>query len=256
MTSNADTTSQDEVPEQLKNRVKASYDAIAVEYNDWTKDHWQIKTKYLDKLLAHIDASGLDSDTAAQQQQQQPRRYLELGCGAGVPILDTLLSRDTTTTVVANDLSTAQIDLARKHLAKYHTDTADAGGQTDRVTYTPGDMLALDFPACSFDAVIALYSICHLPRAEQVDMLRKISGWVKPGGGVLVNVINEPMKGLTLDTWIAEDKGWMYWSGLGPEQTVEVVAGTGLEVVETAEDGGVDDTFFWIIARKKDEGVA
>lgn len=251
MTSNADVATQDEVPEQLKDRVKASYDAIAVEYNDWTKDHWQIKTKYLDKLLAHIDASGVDSDTAAQQPKS--RRYLELGCGAGVPILETLLSRDTTTSVVANDLSTAQIDLARKHLAKYHTDTASAG-QTDRVTYAPGDMLALDFPAGSFDAIIALYSICHLPRAEQVDMLRKISGWVKPGGGVLVNVINEPMKGLTLDTWIAEDKGWMYWSGLGPEQTLEVVAETGLEVVEAAEDGGVDDTFFWIIAKKKDGG--
>jgi len=247
MTSGTHATTQDEVPEQLKDRVKASYDAIAVEYNDWTKDHWQIKTKYLDKLLAHIAVDGPNSGDTAQQ----PRRYLELGCGAGVPILDTLLSRDPTTTVVANDLSTAQIDIAREHLAKYAGAGATAEDQLNsRVEYAPGDMLALDFPAASFDAVIALYSICHLPRAEQVDMFRKIAGWVKPGGAILVNVTNEANKGLTLDTWLAEDKGWMYWSGLGPEQTVEVVAGTGLEVVETAADGGANDTFFWIIARK------
>ncbi|KAH7014442.1 methyltransferase [Microdochium trichocladiopsis] len=241
MASNANSTTDAPaaVPEHLKDRVKASYDAIATEYNDWTKDHWHIKTQYLDKLLGHLESA---PPAKGDSTPAQPRRYLELGCGAGVPILDTLLARDPATTVVANDLSTAQIDLARSHLAKH-----GAG----RVEYAPGDMLALDFPANSFDAVIALYSICHLPPAEQVDMFRKLGGWVKPGGGVLVNVTNEVNKGLTLDTWLADDKGWMYWSGLGPEETLKVVREqAGLDVVETAVDGGVDDTFFWIIARK------
>ncbi|KAJ1323647.1 methyltransferase domain-containing protein [Microdochium nivale] len=245
MSSNPDASiSQPEVPDQLKDRVKASYDAIATEYNDWTRDHWPLKIKYLDQLLTKLDT---DSQQPGQQQQR-PRRFLELGCGAGLPVLDHLLARDATATVAANDLSTTQLDLARANLAPKH-------GSPGRVDFHPGDMLALDFPAASFDAVVALYSICHLPPREQVEMLAKISRWVRPGGGVLLNVTTETTDGVTANNWLAQDKqSWMYWSGLGPEGTVKVVEESGLDVLETAVDGGEDDTYFWIIAGKSKSG--
>ena len=50
--------------------------------------------------------------------------------------------------VTGNDLSTAQLDLARKNLAGYE----------DRLTLVEGDMLGLAFPAGTFDAVTGFYS--------------------------------------------------------------------------------------------------
>ncbi|KXJ87948.1 methyltransferase [Microdochium bolleyi] len=231
-------------PADLKDRVKASYDAIATEYNDWTKDHWPLKIKHLDQMLAKLD--GTTATTSATATDPKPaRRFLELGCGAGLPVLDHLLSRDPATTVVANDLSTTQLDLARTNLAKHGA---------ERIEYAPGDMLALSFPDASFDGVVALYSICHLPPREQVAMFAKIAAWVRPGGTVLVNVVNQASGAITADKWLAEDKeSWMYWSGLGPEQTVQVVRESGLEVLDTVVDGGKDDFFFWIIARKQSD---
>jgi ubiquinone/menaquinone biosynthesis C-methylase UbiE len=50
--------------------------------------------------------------------------------------------------VTGNDLSTAQLDLARRNLAGYE----------DRLTLVEGDMLGLAFPSETFDAVTGFYS--------------------------------------------------------------------------------------------------
>jgi ubiquinone/menaquinone biosynthesis C-methylase UbiE len=50
--------------------------------------------------------------------------------------------------VTGNDLSTAQLDLARKNLAGYE----------DRLTLVEGDMLGLGFEGETFDAVTGFYS--------------------------------------------------------------------------------------------------
>ena len=43
-------------------------------------------------------------------------------------------------------------------------------------------MTDIDFDRASFDAVIAFYSITHVPRQEHGMLLRRIAGWLKPGG--------------------------------------------------------------------------
>jgi hypothetical protein len=45
-------------------------------------------------------------------------------------------------------------------------------------------MAALTWPPASFDAVIAFYSIIHLPRDEQLGLFRKIFGWLNPVGPI------------------------------------------------------------------------
>ena len=98
-----------------------------------------------------------------------------------------------------------------------------------------------------------MYSIIHLPRAEQVEMLRKIVAWLKPGGWVLANFAAEESAGREMRNWLEEEEGGMFWSGWGSEGTVEKVRDAGLEVVvqETVEDV-VDAKFLWILARKSD----
>ncbi|KAN0104720.1 putative O-methyltransferase [Hyaloscypha variabilis] len=219
-------------PADLKSRLKASYDAIAPKYNEWTIPHSSTRLNYLDQLLGRLPTSS-----------STPVSVLELGCGHGLPVTQKLLSHPNFS-VTANDLSSAQLALARTNLQP---------DPPSRLTLLEGDMLALDFPPASLDAVVAMYSIIHLPRAEQVEMLRKIVAWLKPGGWVLANFAAVELEGREVQNWLKEEKGWMFWSSWGSEGTLEKVREVGLEVVvqETVEDV-VDVTFLWILARKSD----
>ncbi|KAI9677231.1 MAG: hypothetical protein M1822_008180 [Bathelium mastoideum] len=228
-------------PADLKTRLKASYDAIAPKYNKWTIPHSSTRLRYLDQLLSYLPTT-----TTSSSSPPTPVSVLEIGCGCGVPTTQKLLSYPNFS-VTANDLSSAQIALARASLLPDDPPGAAHG----RLTLLEGDMLALDFAPASFDAVVGMYSIIHLPRAEQVEMLRKIEGWLKPGGWVLANFAAEEVAGAEKKDWLGEEKGWMFWSGWGSEGTLEKVKEVGLEVVveDTVEDV-VDAKFLWILARK------
>ncbi|KAF2793995.1 methyltransferase [Melanomma pulvis-pyrius CBS 109.77] len=226
-------------PADLKSRMKASYDAIAPKYNEWTIPHSTTRLHYLDQLLGRLPTTA--------SSPSAPVSVLELGCGCGVPVTQKLLSYPNFS-VTANDLSSAQLALARASLLP-----DPPGPAHGRLTLLEGDMLALDFPPATFDAVVGMYSIIHLPRAEQVEMLHKIVAWLKPGGWMLANFAAEELAGSEVQNWLEEEKGWMFWSGWGSERTLEKAKEAGLEVVvqETVEDA-VDAKFLWILARKSD----
>jgi ubiquinone/menaquinone biosynthesis C-methylase UbiE len=223
----------EQIPENLKQRLKASYDAIAPKYNAWTIPNSQQRLHYLDKLLA------LMSDQVGASQDHVS--VLELGCGCGIPVTQKLLSH-ANFHVTANDLSSAQIAAAKENLA--------SDGVGDRLTLLEGDMAALAFPEGSLEAVVGMYSLIHLPCAEQEELLGKIALWLKPGGYFLANFDKEAMDGVVFEKWL-DDKGWVYLSGFGAEATVEKVKQAGLEVVvdEVSEDA-VRASFLWVIARK------
>ncbi|KAJ4253998.1 hypothetical protein NW762_010401 [Fusarium torreyae] len=138
-----------DAPTDLKDRLRASYNAIALRYNSWTERHHYLRQAYLDKLISHCPEL-----TSAKDDEK--KQVLELGCGAGDPFLSTLLSRAPSVHVHANDLSDVQLDLARSNLAAHGS----------RVDFYPRDMMKLDFEQGSLTAVVALYSIIHLPQEE------------------------------------------------------------------------------------------
>ncbi|KAI1860623.1 uncharacterized protein JN550_011471 [Neoarthrinium moseri] len=218
------------VPENLKQRLKESYDAIAPKYNEWTILHSQYRLYYLDKLLNLLNAT-----------EKSQVSTLELGCGCGIPVTQKLLSHETYH-VTANDLSSTQLEAARENL---HSDAAG-----DRLRLVPGDMTELSFAAGSLDAVIGMYSLIHLPSSEQVLMIEKIVGWLKPGGYMLANFTEETIGGVVNEKWL-DDKGWVYWSGLGAENTVQVIKDTSLNVVVSKVTKDiVDASFLWVLAKK------
>ena len=217
----------DKDPQNMKNRLKASYDTIAPIYNEWTTQHATTRLRYLDRLLQLLP-HGVDEEIAA----------LELGCGCGVPVTEKLLS-DRRFRVVANDLSTEQIKMAKERL-----------GGVGRSEWIEGDMMALQFPDESFDVVLGFYSVVHLPRQEQTVLLQRITSWLKPGGLVLVNFASGDMPGEVVEKWL-DEKGWMFWSGWGTDATLKQAGEAGLEIIvgETAQDMG-DAEFLWLLARK------
>lgn len=246
----------------VKARLKASYDVIAPAYNGWTIPNSTQRLEYLDKLVAFIPqlSQGLgDNDNVKNNNNNDvgPVRILELGCGCGVPVAQKLLSLDPTVHILANDMSSTQIQLAREALVGDSITDQGAGGETtsttaiaDRIQFLEGDMAALDIAPASLDAVLGLYSIFHLPRAEQLDMLAKVATWLKPGGCFLGNFAAEEAEAVVFDKWLHDD-GWMFYSGWGEGKTLEMVRQAGLEVLvgEVREDV-VKAEFLWVVARK------
>lgn len=121
-------------------------------------------------------------------------RVLDLGCGNGVPVAQSLAADFS---VVGVDISSAQV--ARARLA---VPTAE---------FYCADMTRLGLPENSFGAIIALYSIIHVPLVEQRDLFRSISAWLKPAGCLLAVVGQTAWTGIE-EHWLGVDQAKMYWS--------------------------------------------
>lgn len=225
------------MPENIKERLKASYDAIASTYNEWTIPHSQQRMKYLGKALDYLNV---------QANPEKSPTFLELGCGCGLPVTKKLLEIHPSAKVIANDLSTTQISIAKENLISGPEDEV-----AQRLGLIAGDMSALTFPNESLDLVVAFYSIIHLPRAEQTALLERIAQWLKPGGYLVVNFSAEEMESAVMDKWL-EDKDWMFWSGWGQAKTLETMKEAGLEVLVASVDEDVVDgvSFLWTVAKR------
>jgi ubiquinone/menaquinone biosynthesis C-methylase UbiE len=218
---------------QIKGDIKKAYDDIANVYLDWTQPSHQRRLSYVESMLQYLDPA----------KQNRQMNILELGCGAGVPCTQLLSSRGHS--VTANDISDAQIALARNRLPP-------------SVNLIPGDMMELEFAPEQFDAVLALYSVIHLPRNEQTTMLRHIFQWLKPGGRVLANFTAAEFASSTNQSWLGGSQGAMHWSGWGRDETKRVLLDIGyeIEIDEISEDleeyNGVSQSipFHWILAKK------
>lgn len=222
-----------QVPADLKAKVQETYDSIAAEYNEWHGRNERTREDMLGELMKLLPDG-----------QDRRLTVLELGCGDALTSMRMLLSRPNIH-VVANDMSVAQIERAKTNLSK------SPGAAVDRVTFKQGDMMQLSFPSDSLDAVVGLYSLIHLPREEQSELLTRISGWLRPGGHILVNFMSNGEEAKVNPNWLAE-KGWMFWSGWGAERTNDLVKGAGFEIIKAELRGDIgDSTFFWSIARKK-----
>ncbi|KIW52484.1 hypothetical protein PV05_08118 [Exophiala xenobiotica] len=204
--------------------VREGYNKIAEKYLQWTLEEETLRTMFLEKLLSHID----DASKA---------KVLELGCGAGIPSTRMLAERFQH--VVANDISDAQIDLARTNVPHAN------------VAFVREDMTQLTFESDSLSAVVAFYSIIHLPREEQPAMLKQIWTWLAPGGFLLCNLGVTDDPGTMNENWLGAR---MYWSSFNVETNIEHLEKAGFTIVESEvlsiNEDGTMVPFLWILARK------
>jgi SAM-dependent methyltransferase len=199
--------------------VAAGYDRIAERYLAWSGLRPSAARR---RVLAMADAaipSGAD--------------VLELGCGAGLPMTATLAAGRNVTGV---DISSAQLDLARVNVPG--------------ATFVQADLTTLDWPAGSFDAVVAFYVLTHVPRDAHAELLGRIRTWLRPGGVFLASFGVEDDPGGVEEEWLGVD---MYFSHFSARVNRRLVAGSGLEI-ERAEviaepADRFDARFLWVLAR-------
>jgi SAM-dependent methyltransferase len=205
---------------KAKSVVEQGYDRIAERYAAWTGDSWH-------------SARG-DYGSLLSERLPRGAAVLELGCGTGVPVTRELARHFAVTGV---DLSARSIALARRNVPT--------------ATFLHADMASVQLPAASFDAVVAFYSIIHVPRQEHPRLLRSIANWLRPGGLFVAS-----MGAAASDDWYEDD--WlgvpMYWSHYDGETNQRLVTDAGLEVIDATVRTEIEDgdpvTFLWVVARK------
>ena len=163
-----------------KDMVRRGYDKISFAYRGDTVDSAEesFYRRCLALLLPHLADGG---------------RILDLGCGCGVPAAQELSGRYSVTGV---DISPVQIERARSLVPS--------------AEFVCADMTEIDFPPGGFDAIISLYSIIHVPLAEQRGLFRRISTWLKRDGWFLCTVGYREWTG-TEENWLGVSGGTMFW---------------------------------------------
>ena len=119
-------------------------------------------------------------------------RVLDLGCGDGGSYLPWLSQR---AAVVGLDVSRGQLNVAVQRLASVELLQADMG--------------SLPFGPASFDGVVALYSIIHLPRWEHHTLINSVRALLRRNGMLLAVLGVGDTPGGWEEDWFGSR---MYWS--------------------------------------------
>jgi cyclopropane fatty-acyl-phospholipid synthase-like methyltransferase len=200
--------------------VARGYDEVAQRYLEWSPLRPSgPRRAYLQRALDLVPAGA---------------RVLELGCGAGVPMTAALAEGRHMTGV---DISATQVELARRNVPT--------------ATFLHADMTALAFEPEAFDAVVAFYSLTHVPRDDVPALLARIRDWLRPGGTFLASFGVEDDPGTIEEGWLGVD---MYFSHFSAKKNRRLVAEAGL-VVDSAEvlvepEDRCDARFLWVVAHR------
>jgi 2-polyprenyl-3-methyl-5-hydroxy-6-metoxy-1,4-benzoquinol methylase len=136
----------------LSDIVEGGYDHIAEEYNK--RRHLWPNKKELEDFIRRLP---------------EDAKVLDAGCGPGYA--SSHLSR--------RGFAVTGIDMSRRMLAI-------AQRRVPQATFLKMDMRSMDFPAKSFDGIVCLYAIIHVPRRSHRRILSRFKEFLKPNGLLLI----------------------------------------------------------------------
>ncbi|WP_254768097.1 class I SAM-dependent methyltransferase [Salinilacihabitans rarus] len=159
------------------------------------------------------DGTGTERLETFLESLPSSARVLDAGCGQGTPILGRL--RDSTDAV--------GVDFSREQLRL-------AAGNVPGASLVRGDMTTLPFATGAFDAVVAYWSLIHVPMDDHPTVVDEFARVLRPGGRLLL------CEGTT--EWVGENTDWldsgvtMTWNIAGAETTREQLRDAGFEIVD------------------------
>lgn len=196
---------------EKKEIVKKGYDAIAREYQAYrdTFDNLEVLQEYADYLPKNA-------------------RILDAGCGVGVPFARLLVRGGFE--VVGVDFSSSMLKIARKNVPE--------------VILIKEDLTELSFRENSFDGLVALYSIIHVPREMHASLYQSFHRILKPDGVMLIC--------LGSDDWEGEDDYFgakMFWSEYTLDEAIQMVKNAGFQIILGKHLIIGEEKHYWITAR-------
>lgn len=205
--------------DERKRTVAAGYDAMAERYLAWGAS---VVEDPRDEMLERF-SSGLPDGS----------RVLDLGCGAGIPSTRSLSQRFR---VIGVDISPAQVEQARRNVPN--------------AEFIQGDIGEVEFPERSFDGIVSLYAVSHVPRADHADLFARAFAWLEPGGRFLATLGATDAPDWTGD-WLGVP---MFFSAFNADENRRLLQVAGFELivdeVRTTREPEGDVGFLWVLARK------
>ena len=159
-------------PEDAKRRAASTYNAAADAFDDSPLSFWDyFGKKTVDKLSLETGA-----------------RVLDLCCGSGASAIPAAEAVGPSGFVIGVDLADKLLELARAK-AEHRA--------LQNISFHCADMLALDCPGESFDAVICVFGIFFVP--DMSSAVREMWHFVRPGGKLAITTwgpnVLEPANG-------------------------------------------------------------
>ncbi|MFX0025666.1 MAG: class I SAM-dependent methyltransferase [Candidatus Hermodarchaeota archaeon] len=193
--------------------VKKSYNKIAASYyshRDLNKFNGE-----LDKFVDLLPKNG---------------HVLDVGCGAGIPTGKYLVGRGLKVTGI--DISDTMLEMARKNVPE--------------ANFINKDMNNLDFNENSFDGIISVYALFHVPKKNHPNIFEQFFKILRPGGTLLINTGTSESEGVS--NFFGQP---MFWSNYDPKKTLEIVKSVGFSILFEGVLVRGGEFQYWIFAKKQ-----
>ena len=205
--------------DNIQSMVEQSYDKVYKQYLCLEKKKEWPRLKWLHKVLKMLNPGS---------------SVLDLGCGSGDPVDIEILKNHK---IIGVDISKNMIHLAQKNVP------------TGRFIHN--DVSKQSFLPDSFHAVVAFYTLEHIPREEHTSLLQRIYTWLRPEGLLLFTIESQAYNNET-GNWLGEP---MFFSCYDPVTMKKIVREAGFTILETdiepQIEGDTEVSYLWILARKK-----
>ncbi|MFW9921817.1 MAG: class I SAM-dependent methyltransferase [Candidatus Thorarchaeota archaeon] len=193
--------------------VKISYDKIAAEYYQF-RDLKKMNPE-LEKFSELLTNKG---------------RVLDAGTGAGMPVARFLVNKGLQVTGI--DISESMIVAAKKNVPE--------------AEFFQLNILDLNFSENTFDGIICVYTLWHIPRSKHREIFSNFKRMLKHNGILMINTGIRESDNMSL--FFGQP---MLWSNNNPKETLDQILKLGFEIIFEGilERGGEHQ--YWIYARCK-----
>lgn len=154
---------------------------------------------------------------------------LDVGCGAGIPTAKYLIHRNIDVTGV--DISDVMLTMAKENVPN--------------ANFIKMDMNDLKFNENTFDGIISVYTLFHVPRKYHSSIFNQFYNILKPGGILLINSGIYESEGISIFFGAP-----MFWSNYDSTATLKLVKEAGFSIIFEGVLVRGGEYQYWIFGKK------